>query len=90
MKIPNVKMDSDFGFGTEENVFGCLSEAIMLSIDQMRKFKPNVGEVDYKNMFNLIEFCKNSDIEAGEFKCGLKTVSAEEIRAVFFSAQSCS
>lgn len=83
MKIPNVRADSDFGFGKEENVFGCLSEAIMLAIDRSGKLKPSLGEIDHENLDNLIGFCKASNIEVGDFKCGDKIITADQIKAVF-------
>ena len=83
MKIPGVELDSDFGFGTKESVFGCLSEAIILSIEQEKELKTNIGDVDYDNFFKMIQFCKTSKIGIGDFKCASRPVSEEELSALF-------
>lgn len=83
IKIKNVELDSDFGFGTSDNLFGCLSEAVMLSLDNEKSFKPNIGEVDYDNMFRLIDFCKRSNIQIGEFKCGQKKIEDEDLAKIY-------
>ncbi len=82
MKIPAVEVDSDFGFGRSENVFGCLSEAIILSLDQEQHVQPNVGEIDYENLHRLIEFCRRNKIDAGDFMCGKRIVGAEELMRI--------
>lgn len=88
MKIPGVSLDSDFGFGKTENIFGCLSEAIILALDRECRLKPNVGDVDYDNLFNLIEFCRQADIGVGDFKCGQRNVSEEELSKLFSVTKS--
>ncbi len=77
MKIPGVVLDSDFGFGSNDNIFGCLSEAIILTLDQEKKLMPNVGEIDVKNLFDLIEFCNRHGIKHGDFKCGQQTIELD-------------
>lgn len=83
MKIPGVSLDSDFGFGQDENIFGCLSEAIILALDGSKKIKPNVGELDLENLYNLIEFCKSSGIRVGDFKCAHRLVKEDELISIF-------
>jgi len=80
MNIPGVKLDSDFGFGTDSNIFGCLSEAIILSLDERKILSPSIGELDKDNFFKLIEFCKNSGIQRGDFKSGQTTIADADIQ----------
>ena len=79
MRIPGIRLDSDFGFGKEENVFGCLSEAVILALDGGKTIQPNIGEVDYENLLRLIEFCNHSGITVGEFKCGTETIKPADL-----------
>jgi len=79
MKIPGVTLDSDFGFGTEENIFGCLSEAIVLSLDKDGMLKPSIGTLDHEAFFKLIEFCKANGIQRGDLKCGLTKISDNDM-----------
>lgn len=79
MKIPGVSMDSDFGFGQNENIFGCLSEAIILALDEHEEVKPNVGELDFDNLHRLIEFCRKSGIAVGDFKCAHQLIQEEDL-----------
>lgn len=80
MKIPSVTVDSDFGFGCDENVFGCLSEAIILSLDQEQNLQPNVGEINFGNLYRLIDFCRCQSISAGDFLCGQRLIKPDELR----------
>lgn len=82
MKIPGVSMDSDFGFGQNENIFGCLSEAIILALDEYGEVKPNVGELDFDNLYKLIEFCKRQGIKVGDFKCAHQLIQEEELASI--------
>jgi len=82
MKINGVTLDSDFGFGKENNVFGCLAEAVILALDSGNKLKSNVGEVDFENFNAFLEFCDSQNIEAGEFKCGNRLITHNELREI--------
>ena len=79
MNIPGVSLDSDFGFGTANDIFGCLAEAIILSIDDEKMLRPNVGEIDYENFYKMKKFCSSVNIKAGQLKCGQKIISEKEI-----------
>ncbi len=79
MNVPGVKLDSDFGFGSDSNLFGCLSEAIILSLDEKKILSPSIGELDKDNFFRLLEFCKISGIHRGDFKSGQTTIADADI-----------
>lgn len=83
MKIPGVSLDSDFGFGQDENIFGCLSEAIILALDEEKQVKPNVGELDFDNLNRLIGVCKDLGIQVGDFKCAHRRIQEEELVTIF-------
>ncbi len=85
MKVPEVYLDSDFGIGQDENVFGCLAEAIILSLDIKHTIKPNIGELDYDNLFELIKFCKEIGITIGDFKCAQEYIKSHQISHIFSS-----
>ncbi len=82
MKINGVSLDSNFGFGKENNIFGCLAEAIILALDTSNKLKPNTGEIDFQNFNAFVEFCHRRGIVAGDFKCGEKFLTEDEIRKI--------
>ena len=88
MHIPGVSLDSDFGFGTTNDIFGCLAEAIILSIDEEKTLRPNVGEIDYENFYKMKDFCSSVNIKAGQLKCGQKIVSDKEIELFVMEEKS--
>jgi len=82
MKIPGVVMDSDFGFGQNDNIFGCLSEAIILAMATEGKVKPNIGELDVENLMHLIDFCNQNKIQPGDFKCAQRTIKDSDLASL--------
>lgn len=82
IKIHKVKLNYDYGFGIDENVFGCLAESFILSIDRENNLTSTLGKVDMDNFYKMIKFCKNSDIEVGDFKTQDRLIKHEEIRDV--------
>lgn len=80
IKIKGVKVDYDFGFGLDENVFGCLAEAIILALDREKRLLPSIGDVDFDNFHRMLEFCSERDIKEGDFKIGNINVPEEKIR----------
>lgn len=67
-KIKDSIIDHDYGFGMDENVFGCLAEAYILSLDKGCKLKPTVGNLDIENITKMMEFCEEHGLTAGDFK----------------------
>ena len=70
IKIDGITVDSDFGFGKQDNVFGCMAEAFMLALDKGNVLRPTLGEIDYSNFKNMLNFCRIHGISEGEFKSG--------------------
>jgi len=81
IKIKDIKVDYDFGFGLDENVFGCLAEAIILALDKEKRLTPSIGDVDFDNFHRMLEFCSERSIQEGDFKRGIVNVPEEKIRA---------
>jgi predicted amino acid dehydrogenase len=79
MRIPGVTLDSDFGFGSVENVFGCLAEAYLLALDKGRSLAPTRGDVHPADVERLMEFCQAHGITEGDFKSGARPVSPAEL-----------
>ncbi len=82
MKIAGIEFDTNFGFGTKENVFGCLTEAYLLALDQLHTLVPTIGEVDRGNFHKLLQLCKKFEICEGDFLCGEQVVSDVSIRGI--------
>lgn len=82
IKVKDIKIDSDFGFGSEDNVFGCLAEAFLMNLDNAQTLKPTLGEVDPKNFQVLLDVCKKNGITCGDFKSGWQIVADEMIKKV--------
>jgi len=69
MKINGLVQQYDFGFGIDENVFGCLAESFLLAADPTGELKPTLGEVDFENLNRLNALCEKANVEVGDFKC---------------------
>ncbi|MFH0985791.1 MAG: hypothetical protein V1882_09710 [Candidatus Omnitrophota bacterium] len=82
IKVKGIKTDSDFGFGSADNIFGCLAEAFLLNLDQLRTLKPTLGEVDPENFQMLLNVCKENEVTCGDFKSGWQIVADEMIKKV--------
>ena len=75
IKLKDAVVTYDFGFGSDENVFGCLAESYLLALDRkMNKeaptLKPTIGDVELGNFWKMKEFCEMNGISVGEFKSG--------------------
>lgn len=79
IKIKGIEMDSDFGFGVSANVFGCLAEAVILSLDAGKNVKPNIGDIDFQNLKNMISLFDKYGIAVGDFKCADKTINDNDL-----------
>lgn len=79
LKVKGAMIDYDYGFGQDDNVFGCLGEAFLLALDGGRTLEPTVGEVEMDNFFRVLKFCKANDIREGDFKTSDASVSDSDI-----------
>jgi len=79
MKILNSKTNYDYGFGIDQNVFGCLAETYALAIDKKGILQPSLGNVDNNQFDDVLHFYHNNGIEVGDFKTGDRTINQDMI-----------
>lgn len=82
MKIKGVVQQYDFGFGIDENVFGCLAESFLLAADSSKILAATVGEVNFENLYKMMDICKKLDVTAGDFKSCAKVVESYRINEI--------
>ncbi len=82
MKIRGIKLNYDYGFGLDENVFGCFAETYLLALDVGRTLRPTLGEVSGENFRNMREFCDKNHIEVGSFMSSSERILADRIRRI--------
>lgn len=82
IKFEGIELDTDFGFGKKDNVFGCMAEAIILALDSLRTLKAVLGEIDYDNFNKMLVYSKEHNITEGDFKSGPKEVTFELLRHI--------
>ncbi len=82
MKIKNIRQNYDFGFGIDENVFGCLAESYLLAIDKGQTLANTLGEVDFQNFKNMILSCSRFGVELGDFKCRDAFISEDKLLSI--------
>ena len=58
MQIEGLIQSYDFGFGIDENVFGCLAESYLLSFDSTGELTPTLGEVKFENFNKMVSLCQ--------------------------------
>lgn len=80
LKIANAKINYNYGFGEDDNVFGCLGEAFLLSLDGRKILQPTLGDVEMSNFFNLLDFCKKNGVSEGDMRSSDMVVSDDDIR----------
>jgi len=83
LKISGATIDYDFGFGQDDNVFGCLGEAFLLALDRQQKLKPTLGDVDMENFFRVLDFCRANGVTAGDLKSSDVSIGKADIEAAF-------
>jgi predicted amino acid dehydrogenase len=83
LKIIGATIDYDFGFGQDDNVFGCLGEAFLLALDKQQELRPTLGDVDMGNFFRVLDFCRSNGVVGGDLKSSDALVSEAEIVAAF-------
>ena len=75
VKLKGVKMGADFGFNKEDNVFGCMAEAIILALDKEQSVKSILGDIDFENLKNMENFFRENDISEGDLKSGRQNIN---------------
>ena len=79
MKIRGLVQNYDFGFGIDENVFGCLAESFLLASDFSEELTPSLGKVNLEDFSKMISVCEKLDVTVGDFKCRDKVVKEDKI-----------
>jgi len=82
MKIIGLVQHYDFGFGIDENVFGCLAESFLLTSDFSKELTPTLGDVNFENFYKMISICQKLNVIAGDFKCRDKIVEEDKIISI--------
>jgi predicted amino acid dehydrogenase len=85
MKIRGIDIDYNFGFGINENVFGCLAESYALALDALKTLRPTLGDVDLTNYEHMRNFCLDNEMECGDFKSRDLTISEDLIKKIVSS-----
>jgi predicted amino acid dehydrogenase len=88
IKFAGITVDADFGFGSSDNVFGCMAESIMLALDKMESLKPTVGEVDPGNFSAMAVYCKERRITEGALMSGGTLVPPGLLRSIIARKRS--
>jgi hypothetical protein len=79
VKIPNVRGDYNFGFGLDENVFGCLAETFALALPSQKSISPTLGDVDMGNFRAMRQLFQCAGMTAGDFKSADRYVPQEQL-----------
>ncbi len=82
LKIKGIRQNYDFGFGMDENVFGCLAESFLLAIDRGKKLSATLGDVDFKNLENMISACREYGVIVEDFKSRDEYVPVEGLVSI--------
>ena len=84
LKIKDAIINYDYGFGLDNNVFGCLGEAFMLALSNGENLKPTLGDVDIQNFLNMLNFSRENGVLAGDLKSSEDFISHEDVKEAFF------
>src|SRR3989338_7228429 len=68
MKISGIAQNYDYGFGIDENVFGCLAESFLLASGLSKSLTFTLGEVNFKNFLEMMSLCQKLNVTVGDFK----------------------
>ncbi len=85
LKINGIIQNYDYGFGFDENVFGCLAESYLLASDSSKIITPTLGDIDFDNFDKMISLCQKFNITVGDFKCRDKIIEKEKIISIIKS-----
>lgn len=87
MKIHGIEQHYDFGFGVDENVFGCLCESFMLTADRMKNISPTLGDVNFENFKKMLSVYKQLGVVVGDFKCLEEYIPENQLAEILNSKQ---
>ncbi|RKY31128.1 MAG: hypothetical protein DRP74_05525 [Candidatus Omnitrophota bacterium] len=82
LKIPGLIQHYDFGFGIDDNVFGCLAETFLLASDPSKLLIPTIGKVDFKNFYKMAAACEVLNVRVGNFKCRDKIIKNKTVVSI--------
>lgn len=85
LKISGINQNYDYGFGFDENVFGCLAESYLLAADSCKTIRPTLGEVDFDNFDKMMSICRELNVTVGDFKCRDKIIEKDRIASIIKS-----
>jgi hypothetical protein len=85
MKIKGIKQKYDFGFGIDDNVFGCLAESFLLAADKVETLQPTLGEVDFENFEKMIAAFSQLGVSVGDFKCRDEVIDEKRLVSIMKS-----
>lgn len=74
MKIDESRTNYNYGFGIDQNVFGCLAETYALSINQNNIISSTLGAVELSKFDIAKAYFEENKIEVGDFKVGEKLI----------------
>ncbi|KKU18988.1 MAG: hypothetical protein UX30_C0021G0005 [Candidatus Saccharibacteria bacterium GW2011_GWA2_46_10] len=80
LKISKAKIDYNYGFGEDDNVFGCLGEAFLLALDKHGLLMPTLGDVNRGNFFKMVAFCRENGVSEGDLKSSNISITDDDIR----------
>lgn len=83
LKIKGAEIDYDYGFGFDDNVFGCLGEAFVVSLSSDGQIEPTLGQVDMENFERFVTFCEKNGVETGDFKSSDYYITEEDLKRAF-------
>lgn len=82
MKIKGIVQNYDYGFGIDENVFGCLAESFILTSGFSKNLTPTLGDVNFENFYEMTSLCQRLNVSVGDFKCRGKIVERNKIISI--------
>jgi len=68
MRIRGLRQSYDFGFGSHEEVFGCLAEAYLLACDKGKTLRPTIGDIDLDNYRQMMSSMDSYSVEPAAFR----------------------
>lgn len=85
LKIKGIIQNYDYGFGFDENVFGCLAESYLLASGFSKDLTPTLGDIDFENFEKMMSLCQKLNVTVGDFKCRDKIIEKEKIISIIKS-----
>jgi predicted amino acid dehydrogenase len=81
LKIKGMKAFHNLGFGTSDNMLGCLSECYIVAKDHQLSTdnKSLIGKVSADDILWMKDSCEKNDIKIGDYKSGNDFVGSEKL-----------